>query len=62
MRNVDLTDPENPEWTREDFQRARPASDVHGEALASLLVRKNGSHARTISGQAAWLSARKLAA
>ena len=24
----DLTDPDNPEWTEEDFARARPASEV----------------------------------
>ena len=25
---VDLTDPDNPEWTKEDFARARPAHEV----------------------------------
>ena len=24
----DLTDPDNPEWTRDDFARARPASEL----------------------------------
>lgn len=33
---------ENPEWTVEDFARARPASVVHGPEIASMLVRKRG--------------------
>ncbi len=33
---------ENPEWTDEDFARARPASEVHGAMIADLLVRKRG--------------------
>jgi uncharacterized protein (DUF4415 family) len=28
-------DPENPEWTTEDFQKARPASDLPAEVLAA---------------------------
>ena len=33
---------ENPEWTEADFARARPASEVHGKALAAALVRPRG--------------------
>lgn len=36
------TDPDNPEWTEEDFTRARPASEVHGAKVAGQLVRKGG--------------------
>jgi uncharacterized protein (DUF4415 family) len=32
----------NPEWTEEDFARARPASELHGLAVAAGLVRKRG--------------------
>lgn len=30
---------DNPEWTEEDFARARPASEVHGPEILTLLVR-----------------------
>ena len=33
---------ENPEWSEADFARARPASVVHGKALAAGLVRPRG--------------------
>lgn len=33
---------ENPEWTAEDFARARPADEVHGELIAAAMVRKPG--------------------
>ncbi len=33
---------ENPEWTEEDFAKARPASAVHGAEFATLLVRSRG--------------------
>jgi uncharacterized protein (DUF4415 family) len=33
---------DNPEWTEEDFARARPASEVLGPELAALLVRPRG--------------------
>ncbi|RKK03835.1 hypothetical protein EBE87_24895 [Pseudoroseomonas wenyumeiae] len=35
-------DPENPEWTEEDFARARPAAEVLGERVAASLVRRRG--------------------
>jgi uncharacterized protein (DUF4415 family) len=34
--NPELTDEDNPEWTREDFRRARPGAEV----LPASLVRK----------------------
>ena len=33
---------DNPEWTEEDFARARPADEVHGPEFAALLVRPRG--------------------
>ena len=33
---------ENPEWTEEDFARARPAGEVHSPEIVELLVRKRG--------------------
>ena len=40
------TDPDNPEWTAEDFRRARPARDVlpeiYGAAMARRLLRPRG--------------------
>lgn len=38
----DFDDPdfdENPEWTEEDFAKARPASEIHPPHLARQLVR-----------------------
>ena len=29
-------DDDNPEWTRDDFARARPADEVHGEIAKAL--------------------------
>lgn len=45
--NPELIDDENPEWTEEDFARARPASEVlpellGAEAAAELLKPKRG--------------------
>lgn len=37
---------DNPEWTEEDFRRARPASEVHGAEFAALLVRSRGRPAK----------------
>jgi uncharacterized protein (DUF4415 family) len=33
---------DNPEWTDEDFARARPASEFHDAAILQLLVRPRG--------------------
>ena len=35
-------DDDNPEWTEEDFARARPASEIVPPAILDLLVRKPG--------------------
>ena len=41
--NPEMIDDENPEWTEEDFRRARPASEVlPPELLAILPKRKPG--------------------
>lgn len=37
---------DNPEWTEDDFARARPASEVLGKEAATLLVRKRGRPAK----------------
>jgi uncharacterized protein (DUF4415 family) len=37
---ADLDD--NPEWTRRDFARARPASEVLGQDAAAALVKRSG--------------------
>lgn len=34
-KGPDLTDQENPEWTAEDFARARPASELPADVLAA---------------------------
>jgi uncharacterized protein (DUF4415 family) len=41
-----VNDPDNPEWTDEDFTRARPAGEVVGPEMAALLVRKGGRPAK----------------
>ena len=33
---------DNPEWTEEDVARARPASEVHGEKFAAMMIRPRG--------------------
>lgn len=40
---------ENPEWTEEDFARAKPASEVHGAKIAAAMVRKRGRPAGSTS-------------
>ena len=62
MKEVDLTDPDNPEWTAEDFRRARPANEVLGEEFAAKLVRKPPSPAASVAKQSEWLSGQRLAA
>lgn len=44
---VDFDD--NPEWTEEDFAKARPASEIHGLEAAALLVRKRGRPAGSVA-------------
>jgi uncharacterized protein (DUF4415 family) len=38
----DKRDTDNPEWTKANFARARPATEVHGAAVAAKLLRKGG--------------------
>lgn len=38
---------DNPEWTEEDFARAKPATEVLGNEVATLLVRKRGRPAKS---------------
>ena len=35
-------DEDNPEWTEEDFARARPASEILPPHIVAMLVRKPG--------------------
>ena len=35
-------DDDNPEWSEEDFARARPASEFHSPEILKLLVRQKG--------------------
>jgi uncharacterized protein (DUF4415 family) len=39
---VDLTDPDNPEWTAADFARAKTAEELWGPEFKNFLVRKPG--------------------
>lgn len=43
---------DNPEWTEEDFARARPAGEVLGKKAAGLLVRKRGRPAGSVKPDA----------
>lgn len=38
---------ENPEWTNAMHARAKPASEVHGKAIAAAMIRKPGRPAMT---------------
>jgi uncharacterized protein (DUF4415 family) len=40
------SDPDNPEWTDEDFARARPAKDVLPPELYEALVKRGRKHRR----------------
>jgi uncharacterized protein (DUF4415 family) len=46
---VDLTDPDNPEWTEEMFAKARPASEVMPPEIVAQLVRKPGRPALPVA-------------
>ena len=51
---VDFDSPdfdENPEWTEEDFARARPASEVHPPHVVAALVRKRGPQTAPVKQQ-----------
>jgi uncharacterized protein (DUF4415 family) len=53
-----VTFDENPEWTEADFARARPASEIHGKALAASLVRPRGRPALAESDRKAKVNIR----
>lgn len=40
--NVEEEWDDNPEWTEEDFARARPASEIFGPEVMAFLVRQPG--------------------
>jgi uncharacterized protein (DUF4415 family) len=40
--NPEFTDSDNPEWTEDDFARARPASNVHPDLVSYSEKRKRG--------------------
>lgn len=44
-------DDDNPEWTEEDFARARPASQVLPPHIAASLVRKRGRPALSLEAR-----------
>ena len=51
---VDFDSPdfdENPEWTKEEFARARPASEVHPPHVVAALVRKRGPQEAPVKQQ-----------
>jgi len=41
-----VEDDDNPVWTKADFARARPASEVHGAEIAAGFIRKRGRPAK----------------
>jgi len=43
MTDKAIPDPDNPEWTTEDFSSARPASEVLSPDVARLLMRQGRS-------------------
>lgn len=49
---------ENPEWTKADFSRARPASEMHGKAIAAALIRPRGRPALAESDRKAKVNIR----
>lgn len=52
---------DNPEWTDDDFKRAKPTEQVVGKEAASILTRPK-SLARYFSGQQRWITGKRLAA
>jgi hypothetical protein len=42
MGNEPIDDPDNPEWTEQDFARARPASELLPAWAVAALVRQPG--------------------
>jgi hypothetical protein len=62
MSGNDTLDDDNPMWTRADFERARPTSDVLGMALAQSLQRPTTSLRQALSSQSWLLVSDRLAA
>ncbi len=54
--------PDNPEWTEDDFARARPTKDVLGKEIADLLTQRQPGIASGFARQSRWLTADSLAA
>ena len=44
MNDVEVNDPENPEWTKEDFARARPAHEVFPPVIYKKLIDNFNKH------------------
>ena len=61
MTTPDLDDLDNPEWTAEDFQRARPAAEVFGARFADVLSRLP-SPVSSVTRQGGVATTRRLAA
>ncbi len=61
---IDLPDEwdDNPEWTEEDFRKARPAAEVLSAHIATALTRRSGSLAQYLAGQRDWATRARLAA
>ncbi|WP_324740498.1 BrnA antitoxin family protein [Tsuneonella sp. CC-YZS046] len=51
---------DNPEWTKEDFARARPADQVHPKHVLNALVRKPGRPAGSTKPDAKQLISLRL--
>lgn len=59
MTEPDLDDIDNPEWTEEDFRRARPSAEVFG---VELLTRRPASVASSLTRQGGAATRQRLAA
>jgi len=61
---VDLPDEwdDNPEWSEEDFRKARPTADLLGAHIATALTRRSGSLSQSLAGQRDWATRARLAA
>jgi hypothetical protein len=61
---IDLPDEwdDNPEWTEEDFRKARPTADLLGAPIAKALTRRSGSLSQYLASQRDWATRARLAA
>lgn len=65
MSTDNRDDPDNPEWTADDFRQARPTAELLGKTVADLLTNPASgrpSLADCIARQRAWLTNHRLAA